>query len=98
DFHPAPRSEDDVRVALDDRLAADDAVLGFSASTQLGEDRLAAGDLDEFFHPFDPADERIVPFFKEHARAAGKGPGRVCDALQLPAVGCDQLVAAALAA
>ena len=49
----------------------DDALLAELGVAQLGEDRVAAGDLHQLFDPPDAGDQRVVPFLEEDARPDG---------------------------
>src|SRR5688572_29711405 len=68
----APRGDNDVRLTLDDVLGADDALLAEFAVAELGENRIAAGDLDELFDPANARDQRVVPLLEKDPRAAGQ--------------------------
>src|SRR5258706_11488826 len=75
-FSAAPRGDDDIRPGRDDRLRIHHAAGGVLLAAEVGENRLAAGDLDQLLHPADAADERVHPFLEEHARAAWKAARR----------------------
>jgi len=65
-----PRRDDHIRPTANHVFCTDDALFAEFGVAQLGEDRIAAGDVDEFFDPANARDQRVVPFFKEDARAA----------------------------
>src|SRR5437763_1879605 len=65
----APRGHDALRIALDDLRRIDHAVLPERFLAQLGEDRFTAGNFDQLLDPSDSRDQRVVPFFEEHAWA-----------------------------
>src|ERR1700728_10278 len=60
----APRSDDDVRLAVYYVLRRYDAVLGRFAGCAVGKNIDAARDLDQLRHPADAADDGIVPFLE----------------------------------
>jgi len=79
----APRGNDDVRTTTNHLVSADNALLPELGVAKLGEDRIAAGDLDEFFDPANSGDQRVVPFLEEDARPAGKLRGGGADRVDL---------------
>src|SRR6188508_1849341 len=76
DRFAAPRRDDDVRTTTFNILRLNDPVLGELRMTQLRENRVASRDFDQFLHPPDPRDQRVIPFFKIDPRTRGE-PGRV---------------------
>ncbi len=79
DFHPAPGSEDHIGVALKNRVPCDNSVLRFPALKEFRKDQFAASNCDQFLHPLNATDDRIIPFFEEHPRAISKFPGCCLD-------------------
>ena len=73
-LHPAPRCENHIGVALDDGLPGDHSILRLPASAaKLGENGLAAGNLDQLIHPLNAADNGVIPLFsKKTARLQWK--------------------------
>lgn len=60
----APRGEDGVGRGGDDGFGRDDAILCFLLAREMRKDILAAGNADQFRHPADATDQRIVPFLE----------------------------------
>src|SRR5262245_38335807 len=62
----APGREDHVRIAPQDFLSVDHAVLRQARSRELGENGCSTSDLDELLDPADAGNQRLVPLFEEH--------------------------------
>ena len=78
----APRADDHIRRPRDDLLAGHDPILRQAGIGQLGEDRLAAGDLDELLGPANAADQRVVPFLEKHFRTARQRLGALANVVE----------------
>ena len=75
DLLAAPGREDHVGRGFAHHIGRNDPVLGRLLKPQLWQRVLAAGDLDQFGHPADAGDQRIVPFL-EIDFWFRRGPGR----------------------
>ncbi len=78
DFLAAPGRQDHIGCSVAHGVRGNDPVLGGLLKPQFWQHVFAAGDLDQFGHPADAADERIVPFLEIHFWPWG-GPGRCRD-------------------
>src|SRR6476659_1515398 len=73
-FHlaTAPGPDDHVRVCCRNPRGFYNPALRGDLMPQIGEYRYATGDLNQFFHPTDPTNQRIHPFFEEYSWTARK--------------------------
>ena len=72
----APRADDHIGRGRNHLVARDDAVLRQPGMAPVGEDRIAAGDLDQLLDPANAADQRVVPFLEVDARPPRQRAGR----------------------
>src|SRR5688572_15215553 len=83
EFLAAPRAEDHIgRAPRHLQRIGDDAVLAERFTRELGEAVVATGDPDQFRHPANTGDLRLVPLFEIHAWTAREPRGALPDRLQ----------------
>lgn len=78
----APRGDNRFRIPGHDLIGSHDTIACQFSKAQLGKDRLATCDFDEFVDPLNARNERVVPFLEEDARMAGKAGGGLANAIK----------------